>query len=275
MSTPLACHICVTCGTQFSETEAAPPECPICLDERQYVGQDGQQWTTLDEMRRGDWKNVICEQEPNLIGIGTEPKFAIGERALLVRASGGNILWDCISLLDAVTIEAVRKLGGISAIAISHPHYYSSMVEWSRAFGDVPIHLHEADRQWVQRPDPAVRFWSGATNEIANGITLVHTGGHFDGFQVLHWRDGADGRGVLLSGDQPQVCADPKWISFMWSYPNFVPLSAREVERIAVTLQPWPFDRLYGAFWSSVVEAEARSIVKRSAERYVRQLTEP
>jgi hypothetical protein len=125
MSTSLGCHICVTCGTQFSETEAAPPECPICLDERQYVGSDGQQWTTLDAMRRGDWKNVIREQEPNLIGIGTEPKFAIGERALLVRAPGGNILWDCISFLDAATIEAVRKLGGISAIAISHPHYYS------------------------------------------------------------------------------------------------------------------------------------------------------
>jgi hypothetical protein len=271
LNTP-ACHICVTCGTQFSERQAPPAECPICRDERQYVGHDGQEWITLDDMRRGDWRNAVREQEPNLFGIGTEPKFAIGERALLVRTPSGNILWDCISFLDDATIEAVRKLGGISAIAISHPHYYSSMVEWSRAFGDAPIHLHEADRQWVQRPDPAVRFWSGPTKELADGITLVHTGGHFDGFQVLHWRDGADRRGVLLSGDQPQVCADPKWVSFMWSYPNYIPLSAREVQRITATLKPWPYERLYGAFWPGVVSTEAATVVKRSAERYIRSL---
>ena len=29
----------------------------------------------------------------------------------------------------------MNELGGIAAIAISHPHYYTSMVEWSRAFG--------------------------------------------------------------------------------------------------------------------------------------------
>ena len=52
-------------------------------------------------------------------------------------------------------------MGGIKAIAISHPHYYSSMVEWSRAFGGVPIYLHAADRQWVMRPDHAIVFWEG------------------------------------------------------------------------------------------------------------------
>lgn len=266
-------YFCVTCGTQFPPTSGGPPqECPICLDERQYVGSDGQQWVTLDAMRRCSWKNAIRAQELNLTGIGTEPKFGIGQRALLVQTPGGNILWDCISFLDDATIEAVRRLGGLSAIAISHPHYYSSMVEWSRAFGGVPIHLHEADLPWVQRPDPAVRPWKGETKEIADGLTLIHTGGHFDGFQVLHWRDGAEGRGALLSGDQPQVCADPKWVSFMWSYPNYIPLGAREIERIAATLERWPFERLYGAFWPSVVPTEAKKVVQRSVDRYLRQI---
>ena len=44
-----------------------------------------------------------------------------------------------LSLLDPAVVEMVKAFGGISAIAISHPHYYASMVEWSRAFGDVPI----------------------------------------------------------------------------------------------------------------------------------------
>ena len=265
-----ACFICVTCGSQFSPSLAAPASCPICLDERQYVGHEGQEWTTLADMGAGNWRNALHEQEANLMGIGTEPKFGIGQRALLVQtAGGGNVLWECVSFLDETTIRAVRDLGGISAIAISHPHYYSSMIEWSRAFGDAPIFLHEADRMWVQRPDPAIEFWSGESKIIGDGLTLIHTGGHFEGFQVLHWRDGAGGSGALLSGDQPQVCADPRWVSFMRSYPNYIPLGAREVGAITAALEPWKFDRLYGAFWSSVVARDAQEVVRRSAERYL------
>jgi hypothetical protein len=146
------------------------------------------------------------------------------------------------------------------------------MVEWSRAFGDVPIHLHEADRQWVQRPDPSIRFWSGETMALDEGLTLIRTRGHFDGFQVLHWRDGAEGRGVLLAGDQPQVCADPHWVSFMWSYPNFIPLSAPEIRHIVEVLDPYPFERLYGAFWPGIVQTDAKAAVRRSAERYLRRI---
>jgi hypothetical protein len=262
----------VRCGSQFAETSGPPASCPICLDERQYVGPDGQQWTTLDDLQRGEWVNSLREQEPNLIGIGTEPKFAIGQRALLVRTAAGNVLWDCISFLDAATIRAVRELGGVSAIAISHPHYYSSMVEWSHAFGGVPIHLHEADRAWVQRPDSNIVFWSGETKQLGDGLTLIRTGGHFDGFQVLHWRHGCDGRGVLLSGDQPQVCPDPRWVSFMWSYPNFIPLGAPEIHRIVAALEPYHFERLYGAFWPSVVPEDAKAVVRRSAARYLQHI---
>src|SRR5688572_995453 len=97
--------ICTTCGTQFASMQANPKGCPICLDERQYIGPDGQQWTTLEAMRREEWRNSIREQEPSLIGIGTEPRFGIGQRALLVQTSHGNVLWDCISFLDDKTIE--------------------------------------------------------------------------------------------------------------------------------------------------------------------------
>lgn len=265
-------HICVTCGTQFSATQGPPVRCPICLDPRQYVGLDGQKWTTLGELRRGNWHNVLREQEPNLIGIGTEPKFGIGQRALLVRTKTGNILWDCISFLDNPTIEAVRKLGGISAIAISHPHYYSSMVEWSRAFNNAPIYLHEDDRPWVQRPDSNIQFWKGETKSLGDGLTLVNTGGHFDGFQVLHWRDGADGRGALLAGDQPQVAMDRKWVSFMYSYPNFIPLNATAIRRMLAALKPYSYERLYGFNWSAIVERDAKTRVQLSAERYLQAI---
>ena len=88
-------YLCVTCGTQFSETAEPPAHCPICEDERQYVNPDGQKWTTLDELRSSH-KNVIKQEEPDLYSINTEPKFGIGQRAFLIRTDKGNILWDCV-----------------------------------------------------------------------------------------------------------------------------------------------------------------------------------
>ena len=183
-------YMCATCGTQFAATEQQPERCPICEDERQYIGWGGQHWTTLEELRQ-DHHTVIKDEEHGLTGIGTDPSFAIGQRALLVRTPGGNLLWDCISLLDEPTVTAVRALGGIAAIAISHPHYYSSMVEWARAF-DAPIYLHAADKEWVMRPDPAIVFWDGETRDVGDGLTLIRCGGHFAGGTVLHWAAGAD-----------------------------------------------------------------------------------
>src|SRR5262249_55100555 len=152
--------ICTTCGTQYAETVKLPDSCAICQDDRQYVKLTGQQWTTLDALRLTH-HNSIRYEEPGLVGIGIDPPFAIGQRALFVRTPKGNVLWDCIPLLDPALVEVITALGGISAVAISHPHYYASMVEWSRVFGGVPIYLHAADRAWVMRPDPAIVFWEG------------------------------------------------------------------------------------------------------------------
>ncbi len=124
----MECWICRTCGTQYTPDQEPPHECPICLDQRQYIGHEGQKWTTKSILLDEGMRNIIREIEPELTGIGTTPSFAIGQRALLVQTGEGNILWDCISLLDDETIRAVKRLGGINAIAISHPHYYTSMV---------------------------------------------------------------------------------------------------------------------------------------------------
>jgi hypothetical protein len=264
-------YLCVTCGSQFGESVGPPARCPICEDERQYVGWDGQRWTTLDEMR-GHFHNAIREEEPGLHSIHTQPKIGIGQRALLVRTPAGNLLWDCVPLLDDATAAAVQTLGGIAAIAVSHPHYYTTMVEWSHAFGRAPVHLHRADAEWVMRPDSVVHFWEGSTKELFGGLKLVNTGGHFEGFQVLHWPGGAEGKGALLSGDQPQVCQDRRWVSFLFSYPNYIPLPAAAVRRIVAALEPLAFDRLYGAFPGLTVAADARGAVERSAARYLRAI---
>lgn len=259
--------ICASCGTQFAETEHPPDRCPVCEDDRQYVRPTGQQWTTPDRLRRTH-RTAVRQEEPGLIGIGVEPPFAIGQRALLVRTAAGNVLWDCVPLLDPAVVEMVRALGGLAAIAVSHPHYYAAMADWSRAFGGAPIHLHADDRDWVLRPDPAVTFWDGETKPLAGGLTLVRCGGHFPGGTVLHWPDGAEGRGALLTGDILQVTADRRHVSFMYSYPNYVPLSAAAVDRIVVAVEPFAFDRVYGAFWDLVIDRDGKAAVGRSADRY-------
>jgi hypothetical protein len=264
-------YICVTCGIQFAATTKEPDSCPICRDERQYVGHAGQKWTTLGEYRKTH-KNVFTKEEEGLHTIHPEPKAGIGQRAFLVRTKEGNLLFDCVPPLDDATIREVKRLGGIAAVAVSHPHYYTTMVEWSHAFGKVPVYVNKLDAKWVMRPDEVVKTWEGDAKELFGGLKLVKTGGHFDGFQVALWPAGAGGKGVLLAGDQPYVCQDRRWVSFMWSYPNMIPLGPKAIRQVAGTLKPLKFDRLYGAFPRQLIGSDASGAVARSAERYLKMI---
>src|SRR5216683_955072 len=163
----------MTCGVQFAPSNTPPGRCDVCEDERQYVAWSGQQWGTLDDLQRNHINEV--REDLGLTGIGTKPSFAIGQRALLVRSPGGNLLWDC--------------------------------------------------------------------------MTLIGAGGHFDGGSVLHLPAGAEGKGALLAGDILQVAQDRRWVSFMYSYPNYIPLPASEIDRIVAAVEPFDFDRIYGAWW--------------------------
>jgi hypothetical protein len=260
--------ICPTCGTQFPDREP-PQSCSICEDSRQFVGWDGQRWTTLEAIS-GKYKNEFERDEDGVFSIRTEPSFAIGQRAQLIQTPEGNVLWECLSLLDEATVQkTVESLGGIAAIAISHPHYYATMVEWSRAFEDAPIYLHESNRKWVMHPHENIQFWSGGSRKLLGELTLINTPGHFRGFQVLHSPRHGEGRGALFAGDQPRVCMDRRWLSFMFSYPNFIPLSPAAVRDIVEKLDGFKFDRLYGAVPGWVVSTGAHEAVKKSADRYL------
>jgi glyoxylase-like metal-dependent hydrolase (beta-lactamase superfamily II) len=263
----MALFICTACGTQYPDTAQPPKQCAICEEERQYVPPRGQGWTTLETLAQSHM-NSFREYEAGVIGIGSQPAFAIGQRALFVRTNGGNVLWDCVATLDAATIDLINGLGGIKAIAISHPHFYTTMVDWAQAF-HCPIHLNAADRDWIMRKDGAIKLWEGDTLTLWDGVTLVRCGGHFPGGTVMHWAGGAGGGGILCAGDVLTVTTDRKWLSFMRSYPNFIPLSRREVENIGRALAPYKFDTVYGHYFDRVIPSRAKDILEKSIARYV------
>jgi glyoxylase-like metal-dependent hydrolase (beta-lactamase superfamily II) len=268
---PTECFICATCGTQFAASAAPPERCPICEDPRQYVPADGQRWTTLEELR-GEHQNRFAPQG-ELTGILTEPHFAIGQRALLVPCGQRRFLWDCVALLDDASADEVQRHGGLHGIAVSHPHYYTTMVEWAHRF-DCPVYLHADDARWIMRPDESIELWRGDSLALGEGLTLVRCGGHFPGATVLHWAQGAGGRGTLLVGDVVAPVADRRYVTFMWSYPNYLPLPAQEIRRIGRALAPLRYEVLHGAFWG-LERTDAKAMVERSLARYVRILESP
>lgn len=265
--------VCATCGVQQDPDRPLPEVCRICADARQYVGWGGQRWTSTAELAAGGTRMRI-EEDHGVWGVGAEPAVAIGQRALLVPGEGGNLLWDCVGFLDADGVRRITELGGIAAIAISHPHFYGCAVDVSEAFGGVPIHLHAADAEWVQRPG-TIHHWEGERHEVLPGRTLLNAGVHFPGGTVLHWADGADGRGALCTGDILMVVMDRRWVSFMRSYPNYLPEHPDVVRRAVALVEEVEFDRIYGGWWGRVAAEDGRAVVRRSADRYLQAIGQP
>jgi glyoxylase-like metal-dependent hydrolase (beta-lactamase superfamily II) len=200
-----------------------------------------------------------------VIGIGVDPQVGIGQRALLIRGAEGNVLWDCIPLLDDGLVELIHALGGLCAIAVSHPHFHTCMVDWAHTFG-CPVYIHADNRQWVMRPDAPIRFWEGETMELGGGMTLVRCGGHFPGSAVLHHdRDG----GEIFTGDTFYVNPDRRTVGMMYSFPNYVPVSGAAARRASRAVESLEFRRIYGQWWDAVIAEGGKDCIRRSAERYM------
>ncbi|NJO13574.1 MAG: MBL fold metallo-hydrolase [Gammaproteobacteria bacterium] len=258
--------ICETCGTQYAPSAAPPQSCPVCEDERQYVGWEGQRWTTHDALAVR--YSLRLGTDAGLPALALEG-FAIPQRALLLATEAGNVLWESLSLVTPAAVQWLREQGGVDRIVISHPHFYASMVEWSEALGGVPILLHAADRSWVRRPARCIEHWQGDQLSLGGGVTLVRTGGHFPGSTVLHWSTGPRGRGALFVGDSPQVTQDRRGVSFMYSYPNYLPMRSSDVLAIRARLAPFDYDSVYGFSWGRNIIGAGRAAVEASFDRYL------
>lgn len=262
--------ICATCAVEYPDSDTPPATCPICADERQYVRPSGQGWTTLEDLMTAGHTGSVDELEPGLFGITIAPTVGIGQQALLVQTTSGNLLWDPTGYVDDALSSLVESEGGVAAIASSHPHMFGVQLEWSRRFGDAPVYVSDADRDWLQRgaqsSDTVVEYWRDEL-VVLPGVSLHRIGGHFAGSAIARWT-APDGSGVVLSGDTVAVTPDEHWVSFMRSYPNKVPLSVAVVSTVAARVLDAPFDRLYDNFGGRVRE-HADGWVRRSADRYI------
>lgn len=259
-------RICNACGTEFWLSEIKDNHCKICDDDRQYVPQTGQTWTTHEDLLK--IKSVQIKPVRNdLFELTVLPHFAIGQRAFLVLSEHGNILWDCIPVLDESTVAFINSKGGLKAIGISHPHYYSNMTTWATVF-NCPVYIHEKDQEWTHEKIH-IHFWKGVEMPLWDGITIINTGGHFPGACVLLVPSLSE-KGTLLCSDSLQISRSKKFISIMYSYPNQIPLPVSEISRIKSLMRSYQFDTLYGAFGFQNVTSDVEQLLEYSFEINVR-----
>lgn len=125
---------------------------------------------------RGKYRNTFKQDdiEPPMTSICTEPKFAIGQRCILLKTSAGNVLWDCLACLDQETVDFIMSKGGLKAIVISHPHYYITHLDWVKTF-DRPVYFAKDDEEWVNQPDPEGRrkLFTDVSKEIVNDVVAI------------------------------------------------------------------------------------------------------
>lgn len=257
-------NLCATCGTTYP-ADSSGDLCVICQDDRQYIPFSGQEWTSSVALMQ-DHSVKIVRLKEHLYELVINPKFAIGQRALLVVSEQGNVLWDCIPLLDEATEVFVKKKGGLKAIAISHPHYYSNMVAWAERF-DCPVYIHSEDKSWVMDPSPRLHFWRGNSLELWDGMSLLKIGGHFPGSSILRVPALSE-KGALLCGDTFFLSPSREHISVMYSFPNNIPVALSEMERIKTLMQPLEFDDFYGHFPYLNLTETAKDILLKSLDRY-------
>ncbi|KAL8647649.1 MAG: hypothetical protein Q9210_005433 [Variospora velana] len=219
------------------------------------------------------WSRVRIDRfgERSVNGLG---QFAIGQRAMLLRTPKGNVLWDLVSFIDKPLLNFVctfsshdssydtnlmpftkiEGLGGLKAIVISHPHFYTTYIEWADHFG-CSVYMAADDQEWICRKptDPkTIKLIEGASETILQDVTVIKAGGHFPGSLVLHWDDQlfiADTIMTVPSAHSPHPRPPGQTsYSFQWSIPNMIPLGPKEITQIWQSIKRYDFHTTYGAF---------------------------
>ena len=252
---------CATCGVE-RRVDALPEACPICMDERQYMPADGvQRWVDPAAL---DVRTEMHAIEPGLWSVVLHGAPGIGQHAKIVQTDAGCVMVEAPAAITDEAVAAVRALGDVKAIIPTHPHMYGCQSLWAAALG-ATVYVAKADAGWLGERPARLEEWDG---ELAvGGVRASSPGGHFPGSAVVHWT-ARDGCGVVVAGDTVMANPDRRTVSFMRSYPNRIPLSARVVARIARHMERYEYERLYNNFGDRVPR-DAQGAVQYSAQRHI------
>lgn len=260
--------ICTGCGVEHRDSAVEPAQSCVLTSEDVSIEERGDlpshgTWTTLDELAAQPHHTEHLDHGRGVHSLRRAPRFAIGHRSFLVQTAHGNLLWDSPSYLDDEIVGLVHGLGGVAAVAASHPHMFGAQLSWSRAFGDVPVYVNALDAEWLPSPDPLIELWNDESEPLP-GLRLIHVGGHMRGSSVALTPDG-----TLLVGDTISGGLARNWVSFQRNFPKHIPLSAAVVRRIVDRLDEYEYDRLY-TLGGDEIDNAAKDVVHRSAETHIR-----
>ena len=240
---PLRPYACANCGF-WQRYFATPPCCPICADTRNALPEDGWDFRTPEQIAptlEYHWREAI----PGVWEFWSTPRFGLDSHGWLLLAPDGNVAFEAAPFYSQAQLDRIAALGGIAFLASSHPHGYGALHQLQDRF-DTRLFIHKADLQWTK----AMRVTDPYDDvlELRPGLTLYHTGGHYEGHAVLH----DAGRRAVFAGDALKIdfAADgePAGISCHKAYHKAIPLTRGELARYRAVFAQLDFTSVFTPF---------------------------
>ncbi len=215
----------------------------MCLDFRHTPAGNGFEFWGAEEAAER-MTTVWREDENGVLIFRSEPGLGIGPSGYLITLPSGNLLFENPAWYSEAALAEIAARGGVRWLAASHPHAYGGLWQAQERFKPEWVAIQREDLAWTnsfQANCPYDEFL-----ELAPGIELRHTGGHFDGHAVLYLRD----QRILFAGDMVKfhLAENPPGISTHKGFNRRIPMSHAEIRRYRELVASLDFDETYTTF---------------------------
>ena len=241
---PLSHYACANCGF-WQQYFASPPDCPVCVDVRNDLPEDGWCFLPEDEVRASH-DGSAREVAQGLWAFTTSPNLGLAGTGWLIVREGGNIAFEAAPYYSPSMLARIEELGGVAILAASHAHGYGALFQLQRAFEPETLAIHKDDLRMTKAFRVTTPY--DDTLDLAPGYMMHHVGGHYAGQAALH--DEAGGR--LFCGDMFKIDQDADGhataISSHKAFHKDIPLTHAELRRYRDVIAPLAFDALLTPF---------------------------
>lgn len=247
----LSYFVCTNCGF-WQQHFDLPTRCPVCEDVRHTPPESNYFWLTPPETNIAtdtSWHQVARD----VVVFNNAPQLGLGPVSYLMQQPDGNILFEGTVWYSDAALEQIAALGGVRWIAASHPHAYGALWRVQERF-QPEVAIQVDDLVWTN----AMRVtwpWDERL-ELAPGVELLHTGGHFPGHAVLFDRN----RCTLFAGDALKFHYNGDQLTGISCHKAFnrqIPLSHGEIRRYREVIGALDFDHVFTSFEDAPVDRDA------------------